>query len=239
MKKVAGPILEISNLYKKVKNKTVERLNISILSGNTFAVLHKNSDNIELLTDIISGRIKTEKGKIFFKGDDVTGIRNVFGVIERKPEIPKLKTVSDFAALPVVKRGLSRNMAEVLVKKELSSFSLSEYGDKNCGKLPKNIALRAELFSAYMCSHELIVIDEPFGILNKDERMKEIEWFGCIKEKLNISLLFFTQDIDIALKLADTIMVVNDRTESVGIVSLDKKAMEKSSRKVKELYDTV
>ena len=239
MKKIAAPILEISNLCKKEKNKNISRLNLIIAAGESMAVLYKNEENIELLCDILKGTKKAEKGKIFFKSTNVTGAKNAFGVIEKKPDIPKTRTVIDFAAAPVVKRGLSRKMASVLVQKELNTFELEEYGDKTASLLPKNLSKRAELFNAYMCSHELIAIDEPFSDLEEKEREAELKLFEKVKNSSNLSLLIFTQDIDLAVRFTSSVMVVDDNTQSVGIIAVDPKKPERTAAKIKELYDTV
>lgn len=239
MKKIAAPILEISNLCKKEKNKTINRLNLIIASGESMAVLYKNEENIDLLCDILKGSKKAEKGKIFFKSIDVTGVKNSFGVVEKKPDIPKARTVTDFAAAPVVKRGLSKKMAAVLVQKELDTFELSEYGDKTAFLLPKNLSARAELFNAYMCSHELIVIDEPFSNLSENEREEELKLLENVKNSSSLSLLLFTQSIDLAVRFAGSVMVVDSNTQSVGIISVDRNKIERTILKIKELYDTV
>lgn len=240
MKKIAAPILEISNLCsKKEKNKSIDRLNLIIPKGESMAVLYKNETNIELLCDILNGSKKAEKGKVFFKSTNVTGAKNSFGVVEKKPDIPKTRTLSEFAAAPVVKRGLSKKMASVLIQKELAAFDLTDYGDKTVSLLPTNIARRAELFRAYMCSHELIAIDEPFSDLSDDERETELKLLENIKNNSELSLLLFTQDIDLAVRFASSVMVVDNNTQSVGIIAVDKRKIDRTVLKIKELYDTV
>lgn len=239
MKKIEAPILEISNLCKKEKNKTIDRLNLILPICESMAVLYKNEDNIELLCDILKGVKKADKGKIFFKSTDVTGAKNSFGVVEKKPDIPKTRTVTDFAAAPVVKRGLSKKMASVLVQKELGTFNLSEYGDKTAFLLPKNLSRRAELFNAYMCSHELIAIDEPFSELDSDLREEELNLLEKVKNNSGLSLLLFTQDIDLAVRFANSVMVADSNTQSAGIIYVDRKNIDRTVFKIKELYDTV
>ena len=239
MKKIAAPVLEISNLCKKEKNKTIERLNLIVPSGDSLSVLYKNEENIELLCDILKGVKKADKGKVFFKSMNVTGLKNFFGVVEKKSDVPKTRSVCDFAAAPIVKRGLSKKMALVLVKKELAGFDLSEYGNKAVSMLPENLLRRAELFNAYMCSHELIVIDDPFFGVDEKERIAELELFERIKNSSKLSLLLFTQDIKLAVRFSDTVMVVDDNTQSVGIISVDRKNMEKTEYKISELYNSV
>ena len=56
MRKVAKPILELSNICKKGKSGVIERLDLSIPSGDSFAVVCTDSENAALLTDIIAGK---------------------------------------------------------------------------------------------------------------------------------------------------------------------------------------
>ena len=109
-------------------------------------------------------------------------------------------------------------MASVLVQKELGTFNLSEYGDKTAFLLPKNLSRRAELFNAYMCSHELIAIDEPFSELDSDLREEELNLLEKVKNNSGLSLLLFTQDIDLAVRFANSVMVADSNTQSAGII---------------------
>ena len=166
---------------------------------------------------------KTRKALIerLNQSDDVTGEKNAFGVVFDSPVLSKNRTISECASSPIVKRGLARSMAVVLVQKEAKAFGLEEYIDNTIGSLPKNIAARAEVFTAYMCSHDLIAINEPFSTLNEDERKTETELLINLKNSTKLSLLIFTKDIDTALQFGDYIMVVNDKTESTGIIACE------------------
>lgn len=239
MKKLSIPILELSNINKKTRKALIERLSLTVPKGDTLSVLYKNENNISLLTELLSGKTKPEKGKIFFKSDDVTGEKNAFGVVFDSPVLSKNRTISECASSPIVKRGLARSMAVVLVQKEAKAFGLEEYIDNTIGSLPKNIAARAEVFTAYMCSHDLIAINEPFSTLNEDERKTETELLINLKNSTKLSLLIFTKNIDTALQFGDYIMVVNDKTESTGIIACDKGKKDKTLQKVKELFDAV
>ncbi len=239
MKKIAAPILEISNLCKKEKNTTIDRLNIILPIGESMAVLYKNDAAIELLCDILKGVKKSDKGKVFFKSNDVTGVKNNFGVVHKNPDIPKTKSVSDFAAAPVVKRGLSRKMASALIQKELSAFELSDYGEKTVSLLPDNLIKRAAVFNAYMCSHELLVIDEPYANLESEVRESELKLLENVKNNSKLSMLMFTKSIDLGLRFADTVMVVDSNTCSAGIISVDRRKIDLTAAKIKELYDSI
>ncbi len=238
MKKVAQPILELSNICKSDKKSQIERLDLTVPSGDTFVVLHKCPNNISLLMEILSGRVSPKKGKIFFKGDNVTGHKNVFGIIKKKPQIPRSKTVLQTAAAPLLKRGLSRPIANVLLKKELALAGLEDIAETPLTALPPQAAAKALYFSAYMCSHELIVIDSPFSELADDERSELISWLINFRNKNNISLLIFTDDIDIALTLGNYVMVADNRTQSMGITAVIDNT-DKARERIESIYSRI
>ena len=239
MKKISKPILELSNICRSDKKGAVERLDLSVPSGESFAVIYSEPGGISLLLEMLGGRISPKKGKIFFKGDDITGTKNVFGVVKKGSSFPKLKTVAEAAAAPVVKRGLSRALAGVLVQKEIAAFGLGGIENDGFSKLSTQTGIRALIFAAYMCSHELIVIDEPFSEIAGEERINELEWLSDLRRRHNISLLVFTQDIDTAVMLGDYVMVVDKSTSSKGIIAVEKGKEDKVKARLEDLCASV
>ncbi len=220
MRKIRTPILEVSNVTKKTKKASLDGVSLSLAAGDSLAVLCKNMAACDLLLEILSGSVKPEKGKVFFKGDDVTREKNSFGTVPRVSSVPKRKTITDISSAPVIKRGLSRAVTAVLVKKELPSMGLEEYGEEAFSSLPDNICARGELFAAYMCSHELIVMCEPFASLSEEERLSEIDRLLKLKNGSKLSLLVFTENIDTALALGDNVMVTDEMLKSKGIIAV-------------------
>ena len=218
MKKIAKPIIELSDIYRSSKKACIEGLNISVPDGDSYAVVHSNQDNISLLLDIIGGKVPPKKGKIFFKGDDITSTKNNFGVIRSDSPLPK-KTVADFAGISIVKRGLSRSMTEVLVKKEIKDFGIEDLSESIIAKLPPEDAQKALIFAAYMCSHDFMVIDEPFGNLDKSDRREALKWLNKFRKSKKVSLLIFTQNPELASISADYVMTVDSKTSSSGITA--------------------
>ena len=236
MKKIAKPIMELSNISRSDRKSTIERLTLSVPDGDSYGVLCKSESNITLLTEILSGRISPKKGKVFFKGDDVTGVKNVFGVVQKEPSAPKRKTVAEAAAASIVKRGLPRELAGVLVKKELASLGLYELGEKRFSELSALDAAKAQIFCAYMCSHEFMAIHEPFSELSEGERDQAVEWLTELKTSAKMSLLTFTQDIPLAMKLSDYVMVADKNTSSAGIIAIEKGKEDLARQRLEELF---
>ena len=239
VKKIEKPILELSSISRSDKKSNIDGLTLSVPGGSSFGVLYKNDDNISLLLEILSGRVPPKKGKVFFKGDDVTGVKNVFGVVPKESGKQKRKTVCEAAGAPVVKRGLSRELAGVLVKKELAAMGLSQLGEKQFSQLSESERATAYIFCAYMCSHEFMVIDEPFSALEGDERGEALEWLNKLRKSSKLCLLTFTKDIDTAVRLSDYVMVADKNTASAGIISVENGKEKRAAEQLSELYEKV
>lgn len=234
MRKIESPILEVSNVSKKNKSASIENMTFSLNRGDCFVVLHKSAKSAELAAGIISGKITPNKGKIFFKSEDVTGQRAVFGTVGRKLSISKRKTVCENAVTAPVKKGLVRAMAAVLVRKELPSFELEQYADTPVSSLSPSQALRTELFSAYMCSHELMLVEEPYSDFEENVRADELKWLSEIAGKNGLALLIFTENIDTAIALGNTVMIADSKMKAVGTIGVDRNNLEKSRAKIEE-----
>lgn len=235
MKKVEMPLIEASNISKKDKKTEVKGFSANVSRGDSIVVLHKNPDGAALVTELLSGRSVPEKGKIYFKGDFINGERNIFGVVAKKQKNKRSKTLADNAASVLVRRGLSHQMSEIIVRKEIDAFGLGEYADSQISALSDATAARAEIYSAYMCSHEVVVIDEPFSELDGDERKEAVVWLNGIMKKTGLSVLAFTESVEIAVCLASSIAVVNSDFSSVGIIGTQGAVNDKIRQRVEEL----
>ncbi|MDE7390394.1 MAG: hypothetical protein K2M82_05595, partial [Lachnospiraceae bacterium] len=236
MRKIEAPLLEVSNIHKKHKAIDIRGFNVNVGRGDCVAVLHKSPDAADLTASIISGHTTPDKGKIYYKGDNINGVIRCFGAVKRKPNNKRLKSVANNAALPLIKRGLPRSIAEAAVAKEIEIFGLKGYENDSFGSLNTTAAYRSELYSAYMWSHEFMVIDEPFMELDEEERSKELVWLRETAGKTGLAILVFTEDIDTALALASSVMVVNEAMRSQGIVGVDRKRLDITRNRINELY---
>lgn len=239
MRKIEAPLLEVSNIHKKHKAIDIRGFNVNVGRGDCVAVLHKSPDAADLTASIISGHTTPDKGKIYYKGDNINGVIRCFGAVKRKPNNKRLKSVANNAALPLIKRGLPRSIAEAAVAKEIEIFGLKGYENDSFGSLDTTAAYRSELYSAYMWSHEFMVIDEPFMELDEEERSKELVWLRETADKTGLAILVFTEDIDTALALASSVMVVNEAMRSQGIIGVDRKRLDITRNRLNELYDDI
>ena len=67
---------------------------------------------------------------------------------------------------------------------------------------------RAALLRTYLFSSEVALLDEPFSALDAITKHKIHSWYLNIMNKIKMSTLFITHDIDEAILLSDRIYIL-------------------------------
>ena len=70
---------------------------------------------------------------------------------------------------------------------------------------------RAALLRTYLFSEKVALLDEPFSALDMLTKSTVHEWYLEVMEKIKLSTLFITHDIDEAILLSDRICLLTGR----------------------------
>ena len=68
---------------------------------------------------------------------------------------------------------------------------------------------RAALLRTYLSATKVALLDEPFSALDTITKSSMHDWYLSVMQKINLSTLFITHDIDEAT-LADRVIVLDD-----------------------------
>ena len=67
----------------------------------------------------------------------------------------------------------------------------------------------------YLFSDEVALLDEPFSALDAITKSQIHSWYIGVMEKLKLSTIFVSHDIDEAIKLSDRIYIMTGKPGSV------------------------
>ncbi len=164
----------------------------------------------------ILGQSGTGKTTLF---NVLTGIdREAEGVITRKSPIGYMlqkdmllpwKRLIDNVALPLVLAGENQKAAREKAADFLEVFGLKGLEFRYPARLSGGQRRRAAFLRTYLYSRNLMLLDEPFTGLDAITRGQLYEWLLAHKEKLGISILLITHDIEEAIVLSDRIYVLS------------------------------
>ena len=74
---------------------------------------------------------------------------------------------------------------------------------------------RAALLRTYMASSSVALLDEPFSALDTLTKSEMHRWFLNVMEKIDLSILFITHDIDEAILISDRIYLLGGKPGTI------------------------
>ncbi len=203
-------LLNASNINKSFGTKHVLKdVSIHLDSGEIVSLLGVSGGGKTTLFNVLSGIYKPESGQVLLKGEDVTGKPGKISYMLQKDLLLPYKKVIDNVALPLVLQGKSKKEARAEADKLFDEFGLDGTQNLYPDALSGGMKQRAALLRTYLSSNGVALLDEPFSALDTITKSKIHEWYLDIMEKINLSTIFITHDIDEAVLLSDRIYILS------------------------------
>ena len=199
-------------------------VSLSIEPGEFLTLLGPSGSGKTTLLKIIAGFEQLDAGSMHLDGVDITnlapGKRNIGMVFQSYALFPHL-TVKGNVSFPLKIRGLPKADIDHRVSEALGMVELGELGHRYPSQLSGGQQQRVAVARAIVFGPQLLLLDEPFGALDRrlrDQLQGEIK---RLQRKLNITTIFVTHDQEEALNLSDRIAVMNHgRVEQVSTPNL-------------------
>ncbi len=231
-------MLEVKNLYAGYGNmKIIHDISMKVNYGETVSLLGANGAGKTTLVAAISRLIKTNSGKIFFDGTDITDYSSdkatELGIIQ-VPEGRKL--FSKMTVKENLEMGAYSKRARKDRKKNLeyvySLFpELINMEKKPAGNLSGGQQQMVAIGRGLMANPQILILDEPSIGLSPIMTENVFEIINSIK-KTGVSVLISEQNIEDVLNLADRAYVIQQ-----GSVVLEGTAEEiKNDNNVRKAY---
>ena len=144
------------------------------------------------------------------------GARNIGMVFQHYALFPHM-TVRDNVAFPLRMRNLPRNEISSRVVEALGLVRLADFADRYPKQLSGGQQQRVALARAIVYRPALLLLDEPFGALDRKLREQMQLEVRSLQQQLGLTTLFITHDQEEALVMSDRIAVMNHgRLEQIG-----------------------
>ena len=209
--------LEVKDVSFSYDGKTnvIENINIKLNKGEIVGLLGASGGGKTTLFNVISGLIKPQRGNIFLDGEDITGKHGKMSYMLQKDLLMEYKTIEDNIALPLIIKGEKKNAARKKVGEYFSEFGLE--GTEKCypAELSGGMSQRAALLRTYMFSDNVALLDEPFSALDTLTKGDMHKWYLDVMDKIRLSTIFITHDIDEAILLSDRIYILGGNPGSI------------------------
>lgn len=224
----------------------LDEVSLSVPQGARYAVIGPNGAGKTTLFNLIGGQDRPTSGRVFFEGRDITslpayrratlGIARVFQLTTLFPRLTVLENlllavqgVSSVKYVPY--RPVMRYAQDVaravhlldlvgLAGRERVLVSALSYGERR----------QLEVAMAMASEPRLLLLDEPAAGLARGEAERMVDML--LQLPRSVTILFVEHDMDIAFRLAETIVVLNEgRVIAQGTVEETR-----NNRLVQEVY---
>lgn len=205
--------LEVKNVSFSYDNKTntLENINLTLNKGEIVCLLGVSGGGKTTLFNVIAGLLKPQSGSVFLENEDVTGQTGKISYMLQKDMLLPYRTVEDNVALPLIIKGTKKREARRLAGEYFAQFGLDGTQKKYPAELSGGMRQRAALLRTYMFGGSAALLDEPFSALDTITKSEMHRWYLDVMDKIKLSTLFITHDIDEAIMLSDRIYLLSGK----------------------------
>lgn len=214
--------------YRYGEIPAVSALSLAIARGECVTLLGPSGSGKSTALAMAAGFLRPVSGDIRIDGRPIMRTpphRRDIGVVFQDAQLLPHLTVAENVAFPLRMRKCGRAEREKAVREMLTLTRLAAYAARYPHELSGGQAQRVALARALVFAPRIVLLDEPFGALDRQLREEMQIELRALQRRLGVAMLHVTHDQDEAMVLSDRIAVIEDgRLRQIGTPA--------------ELYDT-
>ena len=188
---------------------------LEVADGEFASLVGPSGCGKSTLFNIISGLIKPTAGRVILDGREVTGETGRVGYMLQKDLLLPWRTVTQNIVLGASLHGRvtrrDREEAIALARR----YGLGDFVDHYPHALSGGMRQRVALMRTLAFHKDVMLLDEPFGALDSQTRLRMQQWLLEVWAEQQRSVLFITHDVDEAIFLSDRVHVMSARPGSI------------------------
>lgn len=212
---------DISKTYtvnKKIVN-ACNNCTITVRGGEVVALIGQSGSGKTTLSSILSGILKQDTGKVYFKEKEVIGnnATSVIGGIQMIFQDPISSTDGLSTVLQIIKEPLDilkigtkenrkKQAIEALKWVELSEDE--EFINKKCYTLSGGQRQRVAIARSLIMKPKLLIADEISSMLDPSTKANILRLLKGLQNSKGFSMIYITHDLSLARKIADRVYVM-------------------------------
>jgi putative spermidine/putrescine transport system ATP-binding protein len=198
----------------------VENINLDIAGGELVALLGPSGCGKSTLLRIISGFVRQSAGRVLFDdtvADPLTPAARGVGIVFQNYALFPHMTISENVAYGLEARKWPRERIAKRVAEMLELVHMSEFSRRKPRELSGGQQQRVALARCLAIDPKVLLLDEPFGALDKNLRLDMQIEVKRLQRQSGITTILVTHDQEEALSMADRVAVMSrGRIEQVS-----------------------
>jgi len=211
---------ELCKIYHSKKNphQALSRVSLTVLPGEIFGIIGKSGAGKSTLLKCVNLLEVPDSGDVIIDGVNLRDInkkelrqkRQDIGMIFQGFNLLESKTVFANIALPLILlKEHSKAEIEAKVNALLKLVGLDGFGAKYPAKLSGGQKQRVGIARALVTNPKILLCDEATSALDPQTTNSILELLLDINQKLCITILLITHEIDVVRKICDKVAVID------------------------------
>ncbi|MFM8990793.1 MAG: ABC transporter ATP-binding protein [Alphaproteobacteria bacterium] len=190
----------------------VDRVSLRVPSGAFVTLLGPSGCGKTTTLRAIAGLVEPDSGAILLDGEDVTRVpihRRDIGMVFQSHALFPHMAVAANVGFGLRMRGIAGADREARVREALALVRLEAFGDRLPARLSGGQQQRVALARALVIRPRVLLLDEPFGALDRKLREAMQQELRELVRRLGATAIFVTHDQEEAMILSDAVAVMN------------------------------
>jgi NitT/TauT family transport system ATP-binding protein len=189
----------------------VDDVSLQVQPGEFVSLIGPSGCGKSTLLNVAAGFLAPSHGEALLDGAFIDGPGSDRGVVFQQYSLFPWMTVRKNVEFGLKMKGVSRNEREAQARTLLGLAGLLAFEHHYPDQLSGGMKQRVGIVRALATGPRVLLMDEPFGALDAQTRVVMQEILTNMWQRLRISVLFVTHDIDEAVFLSDRILVMTAR----------------------------
>jgi len=191
----------------------LDGIDLQVSAGQTLALLGPSGCGKTTLLRVLAGLEPFDTGSVTVGGSPVEGPSPQRGIVAQAGTLFPWLTVSQnvgFGPRELGAADVRRTVADLL-----AVTGLTDFADALPRQLSGGMRQRASLAQVLANQPPLLLLDEPFGALDAQTRLRMHEWVRGLLAERPTNTILVTHDVDEALLLGDRLGLLSPRPSRV------------------------
>ncbi|RKN12522.1 ABC transporter ATP-binding protein [Streptomyces radicis] len=196
--------------YRRERRRTpaLGGVDLDVAEGEFVALVGPSGCGKSTLLKIVAGLVERTGGSVAFDGRESSGVPAEVGLLFQNDALLPWRTVLDNVRFPLAVRGVPAAEQRARAAELVELVGLDGFGAFFPRQLSGGMRKRVALARILAADPDVFLMDEPFGPLDAQTRLRVSADFLDLWETVGKTVLFVTHDVDEAILLADRVVVM-------------------------------
>jgi NitT/TauT family transport system ATP-binding protein len=189
----------------------VDGVSLHVAPGEFVSLIGPSGCGKSTLLNVVAGFARASEGTVTLDGQPITGPGSDRGVVFQQYSLFPWMTVRRNVEFGLKMQGIAAARREATARTLLGLAGLLAFENHYPDQLSGGMKQRVGIVRALATSPRVLLMDEPFGALDAQTRVVMQQILTNMWQRLRLSVLFITHDIEEAIFLSDRVYVMTAR----------------------------